>query len=455
MTSATGYRPGAGADRWTSTAEAEAAMAIYLSPLTGIVRRVHERMHDVDDLYAHSMGSETCDSRLLLGAPCNKGNGGWDASHTGARLAAIGEGVERYSAAWVPEEALRYGSAEELTDAGLTCLQPAQLTLFADWQFGRTGFPYVPFTAATRLWWTESRRLHDGAPVWLPAQLTYLRNNLPDDSRIGYPTSSGLAFANTPAEAAVSGILELVERDAFMLAWHHRLSLPLLDPGSDPALAELIRRHATPSGLDFHLVDLSVFTGIPAMLGVVRNRASELAPIGLGAAAAGSPRRAAAKTLFEAFSTRTWAWAQQREGQVVAPHGDYDKTVRDFEDHVGLYTSAEMVPGTEFLTASPHRRALAELPALPDGTPGQLLSGLVSTLAEQGVDLLAVDVTSPDVREAGGHVVKVFSPQLQPLDVGFQQRMLGGRRLRELPVALGLTGQVDTEHLNPLPHPFP
>ena len=87
--------------------------------------------------------------------------------------------------------------------------------------------------------------------------------------RIGHATSSGLACAATLEEAILVGLLELVERDAFMLVWHDRLSLPLLDWSGDEAIARIDERYFAPSRLRYSAVDLSVFFGVPTVLGVV------------------------------------------------------------------------------------------------------------------------------------------------------------------------------------------
>ncbi|GAB3110577.1 hypothetical protein GCM10027160_10830 [Streptomyces calidiresistens] len=445
---------------WTSTADAERVMSVYASPLVGIVQRLFERVRDTDELHAFSIGSEACDSRALVGTACNINNGGGGTSPVEARLAAIGEAVERYSAAWVPFDALRYGTHRELTRSGSHCLSPADFTPFADWQYERPGSRFVPFTPDTPLPWVESRRLADGAPVWIPAQPVYLRGDLMDRHPIAYPTSNGLAYGSTPDEALVGGILELVERDAVMLAWYRNLSLPLIDVEADPELREYFRRHVHPTGLDVSLVDLSVFSGVPVVLAVVRNREPGCAPLGLGAAASGSPVRAAVKATAEAVNTRTWAAIKLREGVLVDPRGNFEETVVDFDDHIALYSRPDLIPATAFLDSSPLRSTPASMPSLPSDSPGELRDALVDLLSGGGapggtaVDLYAVDVTAPDVREAGGHVIKVFSPQLQALDAGYARRYLGNRRLRERPVELGLIEPGD-EGFNPLPHPFP
>lgn len=455
MTTALRKLAPAGTVPWTSRQDAERVMSVYLSPVVGIVRRLYERMHDMDELYAFSTGGEACDARMLVGTMSNRSNGGCGTTPESARLGAIGETVERYSGAWVPFDLLGYGTYRELTGTGAACISPDELTPFADWQYDQPGSPFVPFHEDTPIPWVESTRLSDGARVWVPAQLVYLRADLLQQHAIGYPTSNGLAYGSTVDEALVSGILELVERDAVMITWYKGLSMPLVDVESDPALAAFFLRHVWPAGIEVSLVELSVFSGIPVVLAVVRNRASELAPLGLGAAAGATPLRAAKKAVCEAISTRGWVIFKQRDGHVVDPDSDFNETVRIFDDHISLYANSELIPDTEFLDSSSHRVRIDQIASLPDRDPGVLRDALISKLSNDGIEMYAVDATSPDVREAGGHVVKVFSPQLQPLDCGYRRRYLGTRRLREKPVELGLVPATEAEYLNPLPHPFP
>ncbi|WP_017608824.1 YcaO-like family protein [Nocardiopsis xinjiangensis] len=445
----------AGSVPWTTPEQAERVMSGFVSPVTGLVRRLFERTRDTSDLYAFSVGSEAADSRMLLGTRCNKVNGGGGSSLRDARLAAIGEAVERYSGAWVPFDRLEYGTWSELTDRGLDCLPPKQYKPFADWQYEQTGASRVPFTESTWLPWVQSRRLADGALVWIPAQPVYLRADMMDVNPIADATSNGLAYSSTPDEALVGALLELVERDAVMITWYKQLSMPLVDVDSDPALSAYMSKHVAPTGLDVSLVDLSAFSGVSTVLAVVRNEFAGAVPLGLGAAAASSPVTAATKAVAEAVSTRTWGVAKRRAGESVAPGSDYDETVQDFDDHIALHSNNALTGKTRFLDSSPARSRTADMPILPSESPGELRDALISSLHEDGVDLYAVDLTSPDVREAGGHVVKVFSPQLQPLDAGYRRRCLGGERLHSRPVELGLLEPGTEPFVNPTPHPFP
>lgn len=445
----------AGTVPWTGPDQAEQIMSVYVSPVVGIVRKVYERLRDVDELYTYSTGGESCDARVVIDAACNRSNGGCGTTPREARLGAIGETVERYSAAWAPLADLVHGSHRELTSGGYSCLSPDSFTPFANWQYNHPDFPYARFTTDTPLDWTESTRLSDTSRFWLPAQLVYLRRELLENHPIAYPTSNGLAYGCTTDEALTGGILELIERDAVMLTWYKQIALPRIDIDSDPQLKEYFDRNVRPTGLSVSLIDLSAFSGVSAILAVVRNDRSAAAPLGLGAAASATPLRAAIKAVNEGVSTRGWAMIKQRTGETVSPDSDFTETIHTFDNHIALYTNQSAVPATTFLDSSDQIVGLHELPSLPADSPGALRDALVANLTERGVDLYAVDATSPDVIEGGGSVVRVFSPQLQPLDVGYRSRYLGNPRIHTLPPELGLVPATSSDYLNPMPHPFP
>lgn len=61
-----------------------------------------------------------------------------------------------------------------------------------------------------------------------------------------YETSNGCALGGSLEEAVLYGMLEVVERDSFLLTWYAQLPLPRLDPRSavDPDLELMADRIA-------------------------------------------------------------------------------------------------------------------------------------------------------------------------------------------------------------------
>jgi ribosomal protein S12 methylthiotransferase accessory factor len=76
-------------------------------------------------------------------------------------------------------------------------------------------------------------------------------------------------------------------------------------------------------------------------------------------------------------------------------------------------------------------------------------------LQQRGLDAIVVDVTLPEVLQAGLRVVRVIVPGLIPLTFGHRYAAKGGQRLYTVPVTLGYAGRGLAEaDLNPAPHPF-
>ncbi len=448
-------RPIDPASPWTDPRVGWRRLEPFASPLVGIAHRLFEQLRDVDDIRMTGVGAQACESTWLIGAACNELNGGGAGDPRQARAAAIGETVERYSGAYVDVDALRWATAADLAAAGVDHVRPDELTLLSAEQLADPACPFEPFTATTPLCWLTGYELADGHPVAVPAQLVNLVNGVFGDVAIGYSTSNGMACGCTWEEAVVSGLLELVERDAFTATWYGRLSLRRIEVASSPQLRRFFADHVDPTGLDVSLIDLSQLVDVPVVLAVVRNPGSGVAPLALGAAASASPLTAVRKAVIEAFQTRTWAKAEQREGTVIDPALGFDQ-VKDFDDHVRLSLHPRAIEAAAFLDASTEVVPLDALPAVPGDTPGAIVQEVTDRLRRQGVRAIACDVTSPDVAEGGLVVAKVFSPQLNPLDSGYATRLLGGHRLRHRAYDVGLLpAPLTSADLNPWPHPFP
>jgi ribosomal protein S12 methylthiotransferase accessory factor len=422
-----------------------------VSPYVGIVPVLEELLAATDEPRLFRFSCETGRGEGLIGATLGStaGMGGAGLSRTAALEAAVGEAAERYSACYVPHERLVEATAAEL---GPAALAPESFALFDDSQYAQPDFPFLRFTTATRLRWTSGTDLATGRSVWVPADLVYLSDPGGDGRRIAHATSNGLACAESVAAATERGLLELLERDAFMLTWSNRLSLPRLDWAGDPRLEAVDDRFFAGTALDYTAVDLSHFHSLPTVLGVVRAPGSGGA-LGVGAAAAPSLEQAWWKALSEAFASRAAGrrLAQVRPDRALAADGS---DIVSFEDHIQFYAADENSARADFLTSSPATRATSEIAGLPRGS--SLVPALVSRIARAGSRAVAVDVTAPDVREAGLSVVKTVAPGLCALDVSHRARFLGGPRLRDASKRAALTNRAfGPGDLNPDPHPFP
>jgi ribosomal protein S12 methylthiotransferase accessory factor len=420
-----------------------------VSSYTGIVRRLDECLASSAEPRLYRVSCEVRGGDALLGSPLGHcgGIGGAGTTRAEAAAAAVGEALERYSASYVPRERLAVTSARELGEAAVA---PERFALFSDAQYAAAGFPFRRFTYETEVAWVEGRALPSGERAWLPAELVYLGDTALPDGPIGYATSSGAACGDTTDAAIERGLYELLERDAFMIVWAGGLSLPLLDWSAEPPLVELDRRFFMRTGLRYAAIDLSAFHDVPSVLGVVRAPPGLPGALGVGAGTAATIERAWLKALSEAFAARSaGAKLELLEPGAYGPTGE---GVTTFEDHIRYHADERRARPTAFLDASADRTPARRLRPLGRDP----IASLCSRVAAAGSSAYVVDVTSPDVAELGLSVTKVLAPELCALDVAHGARFLGGRRLYEAAVGLGLrTGRLAASEVNPYPHPFP
>jgi len=427
-----------------------AAVMRLLSPYVGPIRALQELTTLPGHAPLPAFMAETADLRLIHGCPMRSIRG--SATHydrASAMAAAVGEAVERYCGAAIPER-LPVAPAVNL---GTAAAAPDRFALFHPAQYVRPEFPYRPFSPHTCVRWTKGVDLSTNASVYLPAQLVYLGAEAgvtAGDTPIGYATSSGMACGPSAEAAILGGLLELVERDAVMLTWYAQWSPPRLQWRGDSSLATVEDRYFAVTGLRYVCLDLSELHGIPTVLTVVRGGETGMA---VGAASALRPGEAWLKAMREAFATYAWADRLRRTTPAIALTR-LDRVHR-FADHVRFYADPQAPALASFLWRNPESRDIRALPDLVEPDPARQIAALVGRIAAAGASAFAVDLTTVDVRRAGAQVWKALSPELQPLDVGYERRYLGGPRVYTM--ATQLTGRrVSTpEDVNPWPHPFP
>jgi ribosomal protein S12 methylthiotransferase accessory factor len=420
-----------------------------VSPYVGLVHRLEESLASTAEPRLFRASCELAAGGGVIGAQEGHlgGIGGAGTSRAEAAAAAVGEALERYSASFVPSRRLVVATAREL---GPSAVDPARFALFSDRQLRPRGFPFRRFTAETRVAWVDGRALPGGEEAWLPAELVFLGDVARGERPIGYGTSSGAACGETRSETIARGLCELLERDAFMIVWSARLSLPLLDWRGEARFEELDARYFAPTGLAYAAVDLSPFHGVPSVLGVVRAPSGCPGALGVGAGTARTLERAWLKALAEAFAARSaGAKLALLDGGDFGPFG---AGLTTFEEHIRYYADPRRAVAAGFLDSGPRRTRAAEVPAVR----GDFVQALCARVAAAGSSAFVVDVTSPDVAELGLVVTKVLAPELCALDVLHPARFLGGRRLYEAPRELGLREtELAESDVNPYPHPFP
>jgi ribosomal protein S12 methylthiotransferase accessory factor len=378
-----------------------------------------------------------------------------------ARLAFL-EGFERYAGTQRRRPGVTVDSLESLAARGVAALDPRSCGTYGPAAY-ETDETLTPFDPQRQVPWVPGYSLRDRRPVLVPFRSAYYGWDGGDEMYV-FECSSGCAGGSCLEEAILFGLLELVERDAFLLAWYGGAQLPALDPATAGPAVRAMTDRARLQGYQVRLFDNRIDLRIPVVTAVAARLDGGPGLFSFAAGAGLDPRAAAQAALGEIL---TYLPALPR--QVRARRAELDRMADDYSlvralpDHAALFGLPRMAQHARRYTRAVDPRPLdeayrgwtAERPATGDLADD--VRFCVGELAQAGFDVIVVDQTTGEQRAAGLSSVRVIVPGLVPIDFGWpRQRAL---RLPRMLTALRRAGLRDADltpdQLHLVPHPFP
>lgn len=439
-----------------SIGEAKARAARVVSERTGLISLAEIVETGPCDPRAFWVRTVPADTKSIFDVRAfSEGNAAALDSDT-ALMKAIGESIERYCAASSNCGDLRLSSHRAMDTPRV---RSASWALFSDEQYQSPQFPVPRFTDDTPVRWVSAYSLTRDHEVHVPASFVYIPYvPVPGEARIvPWQVSTGLACHTSLTRAALKSLLEVVERDAFMLFWHRRIGCPEIDIStiSDKHLLSLLDLTRVP-GYQRHILLLTVDVPLPVVL-VALTSMNHKPYVVMGCAADCQPENALRLALEEALlSMHGITTIAERDPEYSSTAENYSD-INDLLRHAWVYavdprlrevTSAQLKPSGEI--------RWGDLPCAKATATLQQLVWLVRELELRGYESIVADITTVDVDDAGFKVVRGIIPGMQPLDVDHKFPHLGGPRLHSSPARLGLPAhRFHDTTLNRYPHPFP
>ncbi|MEU8712269.1 TOMM precursor leader peptide-binding protein [Streptomyces sp. NPDC048663] len=382
-------------------------------------------------------------------------------SFTRSRDLAFLEGLERYAGTHRRHRApVVTASLDELGDRAL---DPRTCGLYAPRTYAEDAM-VEPFDPARPMPWVTGWSLRDERPVLVPARLVYYSAGSRADNFV-FECSNGCATGGSAEEAILFGLLELVERDAFLLGWYGGLPLPEIDLDSvrGSQVRAMVARAAL-QGYDVHVFDNRVDLPLPVVTGLAVRRDDGPGTLAFAAGASFDPETAVESAISEILTYIPHLPRQvaERPAELAAMAEDFD-LVKHLPDHAALFGLPAMRHHAHGYLAPPQVASLADLFAgWQEQRPrtGDLrddLTLLRDLLVSAGCDVVAVDQTTPEQRRMGLRTVATLAPGLLPIDFGWlRQRAPHMPRLRTAPHRAGLVPvPLGDGDLRLVPHPFP
>ncbi|HKL29843.1 MAG TPA: YcaO-like family protein [Natrialbaceae archaeon] len=344
---------------------------------------------------------------------------GVHADWNAAFMKAMGEALERYSAGVYRTSTFRTAPLSALEETpGPGVVRPDEFVRPDD---------YPAVDDSEPIHWVPGADLTTGEEALLPAELVHYP---PPEERYVPAITTGLGLGTSPVGALLSGLYEVVERDATMLAWYSTFDpLPLAVEDEE---FETLARRARAEDLAVTPLLVTQDVDVPVVAAAV-HREGEWPRFAVGSAADLDPIAAARGALAEAL--QNWMELQgmgkeaaAQESGAIGRYADFPTEAREFVDVDGGIPADSVGPDDAPSGADELDVVLDRLDAV-DLTP------------------YAARLTPHDVERAGFEAVRVLVPGVQPL---FTDEPFFGERARSVPSALGFESRLDRTF-----HPYP
>lgn len=382
-----------------------------------------------------------------------------------SHLAAIAEALERYGGQLPHSKSTMVRAS--FRQLGEQALDPITLGLHGPEQYAQPGFRYTPYQPDLVCNWVWGYSFSQQRPLLVPESYAYY--GYPEEHAFAYEISNGCALGNCLEEAILYALLEILERDAFLLTWYAQLGVPRLDCSTIPSqqVRWMIEHLEYLSGYTISVFNTTMLHGAACcwVMGVDEGRRPGFPRMVCTAGSHILPEEAILNALLELLAALQPQRLQElfqlkRQNAVEMMHDS--QRVEGMEDHSLLYMLPEAFTRLDFLMQTSRQQTFQEAfdhllqPALSLNLTEDL-TRLIDHYQAQGVDTIVVDQTTPEQRKLGFHCAKVIMPGMLPMTFGHQYRRVHGfKRLAEWPVLLGYHTEPLTEgQINPYPHPFP
>lgn len=334
---------------------------------------------------------------------------GWDRAY----VKALGEALERYCAGVYRTDAFVTAPERALSDA----VSPDAFVL---------GPQATPPDTTEAMQWVRGTALRNGSEVHLPAERVVFP---PPSRRLGAPITTGLGLGSSTVEAILSGLTEVIERDATMCSWYSTFD-PVGLTADDAGVSDLSRR-ARGEDLSVTLTLLTQDIDVPVVSAAVSRKAWPRFAAGSAADldADTAARNALGEALQNWMELRALGPEQADEaGQAVAAYANDPSRVSELIDQEPVLAASDVGP---------------ENPPTSEAALGYLLEQIESA----GLSAYGARLTTRDVHTLGFEAVRVLVPGAQPL---FVDEPCFGDRVTTVPPSLGYEPALDRGF-----HPYP
>lgn len=358
-----------------------------------------------------------------------------------ALIRLIGEIIERYSLT-SNDKISAYKSYIELEQLKEKALNPLEIVKMMK---SKMRLKYSN-SEAEKFRWTEARSLTNRT-ILIPSQLIYVPYLFQNkELNLQSTISTGAAAGTSIEDAIYRGICEIIERDAFMIAYLNKLPSPKINLKALKdveilKIIEILERYK----LECVLLDITTDIGIPAFASILIDK-TEMGPaISVGLKAGFDIKKSIIGAIEESLMTRSWI---RDELIYKNKNQTRKKIVSTIEDRANFWIPTSSIQYLNFWLENSNCKNI-KLEKFKK-TENDFLK-IKKKLKDKKIDTFYVDITDEKIKKYGFTVAKVIIPKLQPLYLD-ERYPLHAKRLYKFQQKEIIKKPLNS--LNKIPHPF-
>lgn len=360
-----------------------------------------------------------------------EGSSACDFDKQKAKIKAMGEYIERFCLDNPSVIFQRYSFLERDRES----LDPRIFVNFRNQDMNFKKEKYLDKICNSELEWVSSQNLLTGEKINIPAQLVYI--NYPFSEPLIRPRiSTGTAAHETLEEATLSGIMENVERDSYMLTYFPKRKIPKISlDGELKEIEDYFARYK----LELAIFETTTDIKVPSFMCLNIDRTGIGPAISVGLNADLNPLEAIKKSILESQQVRQWI--RYKHVSENMPKINSKREIKKIEDRGYYWYPLNRINSLDFLLNDFVPKSSIELisPKIKSSKE------LAQFLSEKGIDSYLVDIGNSFLKKNGFEIVKIIQPQLHPLFLEENLPCLESDRMK---------GYSKEKKLNDIPHPF-
>jgi ribosomal protein S12 methylthiotransferase accessory factor len=380
--------------------------------------------------------------------------GGTSFDRSVALMKTAGEAAERFSLTCADPVNFSYGKFSDESPS----LKAEQFRFYSEHQVSSETLRCFSWSIQDNFLWTDGINLVTEENVKLPAQLIYSyegRQHTRPEPFLFASTSTGTACGRSVHDSSLSAMLELIERDAFMVHYLSRTQGVRVDVSSHPLLSE-IEEYLKRFKLRLQIYHLQTDFPVCPVLALITEEHQDTSP---------SPWLAAGlKCSFNSTTSVLGAVEEACQARLLlratylrfllnggTPSEEMLKDV--IIDRALYWRNPDRAHDIAFFTQTRNVVPFNELPSRDVNSPADALVDLLDFCKRHHFPVYRADITAPEVREHGLVVSRVLMPTLQQFYLMEPYLPLASERWRSVPRSLGFSGDWAV-NVNTTPHFF-